>query len=94
MRLSPLECQAITQIVRQTDRSAALYLFGSRVDNHRRGGDIDLFLETSQPLGLRDQLLLQQRLMEVCNSKVDLVVKNPGQEDALFFRIARNGIRL
>jgi uncharacterized protein len=94
MRLRPFEHQAITHIVQETDRDAALYLFGSRTDDQRKGGDIDLFLEPSIPLDLRAQLKLQQRLMSACDSKVDLLVKNPTQTETPFFSLARQGIRL
>ena len=51
MRLTPSEIAAIEQAARETfaPRSTIL-LFGSRLDDARRGGDIDLLVEPPLPL--------------------------------------------
>lgn len=50
MRLSEREQQAIREIVRREDPSAEIYLFGSRLDDDRKGGDIDLYLEIGKAI--------------------------------------------
>jgi predicted nucleotidyltransferase len=81
MRLKPEEIDAIRECVSAVfGPGAPVWLFGSRVDDHRRGGDIDLLLETTldaeERLRRRFRLLaqLQQRLGE---QKIDLVLSNP-----------------
>jgi hypothetical protein len=45
-------------------------------------------------LDLKRQLELEYRLSAECDTKVDLLVKNPGQEESAIFTIARQGILL
>ena len=45
MRLMDRELQAIAEVFKQTvGQKGSIYLFGSRVDAHKKGGDIDLLL--------------------------------------------------
>lgn len=47
MRLSQYEIKAIVDVFKQHfSEQDAIWLFGSRVDDSRRGGDIDLLIET------------------------------------------------
>lgn len=51
MRLSEQEREAISRAAHETLVSGSrISLFGSRTDDTRRGGDIDLLVETQQPL--------------------------------------------
>ena len=46
MRLTPEQAQAIRQrIDTHMGKHARIWLFGSRVDDSRRGGDVDLYVE-------------------------------------------------
>ena len=44
MRLKTFEVAAIKDAVYEFDQEAKIYLFGSRADDAKRGGDIDLFI--------------------------------------------------
>ena len=47
MRLSALQRKVLTQTARDCfDPDVRLRLFGSRMDDTRKGGDIDLLIET------------------------------------------------
>ncbi|MBI2316225.1 MAG: nucleotidyltransferase domain-containing protein [Betaproteobacteria bacterium] len=51
MRLKRGERAAITQAAHDVFApGTAVFLFGSRVDDSKRGGDIDLLVETPQPM--------------------------------------------
>ena len=76
------------------DPQGRIFLFGSRADDEKRGGDIDIFFESSKELGLKTKLSLEYKLTTLCDTKVDLLVKTPGQEEAAIFDIARKGIAL
>lgn len=46
MRITPLERQVIKEeAVRAFGEDAKVFLFGSRADDAKRGGDIDLYIE-------------------------------------------------
>ena len=48
MRLSSQQCAKIREIVeRIAGIGAGIFVFGSRVDDARRGGDVDLIIETN-----------------------------------------------
>ncbi len=80
MRLTPEQTRTIkTTIHRVLDPAAQVWLFGSRVDDRRRGGDIDLYVETDNPELLRE-LKCKISLEEALDLHVDLVVKRPGQD--------------
>lgn len=94
MRLTHNELIAIREEIFRADPLGKIYLFGSRVDDNRRGGDIDLFVESSFRLPMRDKLLLEHRISSACDMKIDLLFKSPEDEDAPIYEIAREGIRL
>jgi len=45
MRLSMLEVKAIKQTYDEVFKYGDIYLFGSRVDDTQKGGDIDLYID-------------------------------------------------
>lgn len=79
MRLSTAELQSVRSILVALDPNGRIYLYGSRTDDKRRGGDIDVYLQASRPIDLKTQLGTQYRLELACDTRVDLLVKNPEQ---------------
>lgn len=79
MRLSTAELQSVRSILGALDPNGRIYLYGSRTDDKRRGGDIDVYLQASRPIDLKTQLGTQYRLELACDTLVDLLVKNPEQ---------------
>lgn len=92
MRISAHEAeQAVAIIASQFGQNAAIWLFGSRVDDQQRGGDVDLFVETDTVDALA-RLRCRSQLTELFDLHVDLVV---GKGDDPIHRIAKTtGIRL
>jgi hypothetical protein len=79
MRLSTRELQALRAIIGELDPAGCLYLYGSRADDARRGGDIDVYLQASHPIDLKTRLSAQYRMELACDTRVDLLIQNPGQ---------------
>jgi len=52
MRLSNFYQRSIKDCFIAFFGTGNIYLFGSRVDNSKRGGDIDIYLEIDRPLSL------------------------------------------
>ena len=89
MRLTDSQLATIRDIVlRCLGEGCSLWLFGSRADDRRRGGDVDLYLETPQRKPLREILRCKLELEEQLDLHVDLLARAPG-EDKPIFRIAR-----
>ncbi len=71
-----------------------LWIFGSRVYPEKRGGDIDLYVETqieniSEALKAKSKfwVLLQDNLGE---QKIDVVLNYVGSAELLIYKVARN----
>jgi predicted nucleotidyltransferase len=86
VRLSQQEIDAIKSSIYPLDSDAKIYLFGSRTDLSKKGGDIDLLIIT-QKLNSLDKLTIQQRLFEkIDEQKVDIIIAKDGTDP--FVRIA------
>ncbi|WP_366520928.1 nucleotidyltransferase domain-containing protein [Rhodoferax sp.] len=88
MRLSRVELAALRSIIGALDPAGQIYLYGSRADDARRGGDIDVYLQASKDIDLKTRLRTQYRLQQACNTHVDLLVKNPQQPTQTIHQIA------
>ncbi|EHQ52306.1 DNA polymerase III subunit beta [Ectothiorhodospira sp. PHS-1] len=81
MRLSSEQVDIITQTARDIFGSdARVWLFGSRVDDARRGGDIDLLIQCPSPQEDRERksLRLVARLqMAMGDQPIDVLVLDP-----------------
>lgn len=74
MRLSKEEVRAIREVVGRVDKAANIYLFGSRVYDHKKGGDIDLLI-FSDILLQEDASKIKHNLWEVIGEqKIDIII--------------------
>ena len=90
MRLTADQIQAMTRTVaRMTDGGAEVFLFGSRLDDRARGGDVDLLIESDAPLTLLERARLQVELETTLHLPVDLVVQSRNVAPTPFQQIAR-----
>ena len=99
MRLSGHYRTTIKEILtRHFGEESKFYLFGSRVDDTKRGGDIDLYIETdldsdkAWDARSKSWIEMQRRLEE---QKIDIVVHINGTEFSGIEKIAkRDGVEL
>ena len=101
MRLQSHQQKAIADVVRAATPTGALCelrLFGSRLNDRARGGDVDLYVEVAGLDTTRSAELkrrLSRRLQEALDLPVDLVVQQRERPLKLVSRIAREqGVRL
>ena len=101
MRLTPQQIDSIKQVAVEVFGSVAqMHLFGSRVDDKRRGGDIDLYV-TQIALPLEAQLDAKLKFLvnikqQLGDQRIDLVfAPAPGQAALPIHRVAQqSGVRL
>ena len=94
MRLSQKEKQEIKKTLKEIFGDVKIYIFGSRLDDSKRGGDIDIFLQTSKPIKnkrvkrAKAKLLLEEKLLK----PIDIII----DEDAnsLIKEQAMQGVKL
>lgn len=90
MRLPDNQRQAIKTIVADiVGPESRVWLFGSRADNTKLGGDIDLLIETDVVLANRVAVLckLEGRFAKVMgNRKIDILLKDarPAQTQTIY----------
>jgi len=68
------------EVTNQLGPDAVVRLFGSRVDDTQRGGDIDLLVESKQSLEHRIQAeckLAARLFIRLGGRKVDVIIKDP-----------------
>lgn len=69
-----------TEVAAQLGADAVVRLFGSRVDDAQRGGDIDLLIEPRKTLASRVQTecnLAASLYIKLGGRKVDVLIKDP-----------------
>jgi len=94
MRINPEQVELAVRVIHRYFADAAVWLFGSRVDDNRKGGDFDFYVETSQTDIALAVARARGDLTDCLGMKVDLAVNNH-TGDKPIFRIARaSGIRL
>ncbi|MBS3780469.1 MAG: nucleotidyltransferase domain-containing protein [Desulfovermiculus sp.] len=93
MRLSTTEQQAIKDAVFSADPQARIYLFGSRVDDTKRGGDIDLLIFYPK-ITFKDKLDIKAKIFDKMDEqKIDLLIATDTQDP--FVRLAlKNSVEL
>lgn len=93
MRLEGYEVKAIKDVIYNKDPKAKIYLFGSRVDDGKKGGDIDL-LVISEGLNKIDGWAIKDEICDrIGQQKIDIVITRDTNEP--FVRIAlREGVLL
>ena len=84
MRISPHEQELIKRTAQECfDAAVVVRLFGSRVDDSKKGGDIDLFVQTSivdaAEISKAHTRFLAKLYDELGEQKIDVVIDYPSR---------------
>jgi len=91
MRLTQEQTSSILAVVKQyAGENAVVYLFGSRLNEHARGGDVDLLIEAEEPISLLDRARIKMTLEKDLCLPVDIVAKSRCDKGTPFQTIARS----
>ena len=99
MRITSAQVQTTKSTVdRILGSSNRVWLFGSRTDDEKWGGDLDLLIETDVPVANRAETLCRlygALIMALGDRKLDILIKDARTQEAPIHKIARRtGIRL
>lgn len=96
MRLTQNEADIIKTNILKYIKDAKIVLFGSRVYDDKKGGDIDIFVETKQTITLKQKIeILTYFEIDGIDRKVDLIIKTPNTKyQPIFDTIYKEGIVL
>lgn len=94
MRLTPFQQQTICQNAhRYFGHTTQVWLFGSRVDDNKRGGDIDLYIEPENQeiaaLALAKLHFLRALHSALGEQKIDVVLRPKNANPLPIYQIAK-----
>ena len=87
MRLPLLEKETIVSCIQSKDPNAKVYLFGSRTDDSKQGGDIDLLIESKILTTEVCHQIRWQIWEKIGEQKIDMVLAH--DTDPSFLKIIR-----
>lgn len=92
MRITKDEISNLLQSVHQFDKDAKVYLFGSRADDLKKGGDIDIAV-LSKKMDFNNKLAIKFRFFqEFGEQKLDIVMIN--DEEMPFWNAIKQNAKL
>jgi predicted nucleotidyltransferase len=74
MRLKKTEIESIKRIVAKHDPSAKIYLYGSRIDNDKKGGDIDLLIISNKITSTLKRKIRLELYEDIGEQKIDIII--------------------
>ena len=95
MRLTEFEIISIVESFKHHFASGDIYLFGSRVDDTKKGGDIDLYIDTADNVDLFDKKLLLARDIKakIGEQKIDIIISKD-KDLAIEKEALKKGVKL
>lgn len=89
MRLTSHQREDILRIIREhLGDDAGVWLYGSRMADDRRGGDVDLLVRSSAVVDARVQAIIHDRLERELSLPIDISFIDPQRGMSRFQRIA------
>jgi uncharacterized protein len=92
MRLSEFERDAIVASVTMFDGAAEVYLFGSRVDDDKKGGDIDVIIKSDVLTNDMLDLVAEELFKHIDEQKVDFVLTGKSRLSSFAEMVLSKGV--
>ncbi len=90
MRLREFEIEAIRKCAKDIIKEGRVYLFGSRADDTKKGGDIDLYIELPKKPDFMMKIDFLVCLKKIIGEqKIDIVLHYPEKKRKLIDDIAK-----
>lgn len=100
MRVNNNDIKAIKEVTSAIfGETATVRLFGSRTDDQKKGGDIDLLIEYNQQISrmeiyqLKIKFLVQLKKI-IGDQKIDVIIDNGQQHNSVVHQVYKEGIVL
>ena len=94
VRLTDEEVKKIKELVETFDSEAEIFVFGSRADLNRKGGDLDLLI-LSDKIGWRERRAIRVGLIETLGDrKIDLIVRGKRSNEPIVRLAREEGVRI
>ena len=79
MRISEIEKSTIVNAILEKDKNAQIFLFGSRTDDFKKGGDIDILVQSDE-IGLLEIVKIKSTIFKnIPEQKIDLLVSKSNE---------------
>ncbi|MBC7495022.1 MAG: nucleotidyltransferase domain-containing protein [Flavobacterium sp.] len=79
MRISEIEKTTIVNAILEKDKNAQIFLFGSRTDDFKKGGDIDILVQSDE-IGLLEIVKIKSNIFKnIPEQKIDLLVSKSNE---------------
>jgi predicted nucleotidyltransferase len=95
MRISSEQIDFLKREILALVPDAVVYLFGSRVDDRQKGGDIDIMILSERKIRWKEKAKIKWRYFEKFGEqKIDIVSSNFSERDSFKEIVLQEGIRL
>jgi len=96
MRLSNQTILILKEIIYKYVKEPKIILFGSRIYDNKKGGDIDILVEVQENVDLKTQIkILAECEIKGIDRKIDMIFKTPYTKEQHIFKTAiKEGIIL
>jgi len=94
IRLKDSQIKAIKNAVKKFDEKAKIYIFGSRIDLNKKGGDIDLLVLSKKITFDMKLKILAILYKQIGEQKIDLIIAQSKDESSFVQEILSKGVEL
>lgn len=75
VRLKPDEIKKIKDVIYEYDKDAGIYIFGSRADLNKKGGDLDILVISKIIVPIQRRFIKINMYKALGEQKIDLIVR-------------------